>query len=307
MSLLQKLYDDRMRFVAKTLGKQLKRAKKRVVDRQQILDQCHQWQPIYHQGILLQSNLFRIHKGMTNLVVADWEQEGKEISIPLDAFIDPQDQLKAMFRRSKKLKTGIPYAEKQLILVENELSKVLQQQAAFEKITSLEELDAFCKVYNLDFDKNTASKTAEIKKKEPVKPYNAYTSASGFQIWVGKNAKGNDKLSFHYANGLDWWLHAKDYPGSHVVIHGTHGQEPDVETLKDAAELALRFSKAKDRHEGEVCLTQVKALKRVKGIPGKVMLSKHKTLHVKLDEARWNKLRAIRDFGNAFVSLPDTI
>jgi predicted ribosome quality control (RQC) complex YloA/Tae2 family protein len=128
------------------------------------------------------------------------------------------------------------------------------------------------------------------KQPVPQKPYHQFVSKSGLHIWVGKNAKCNDLLSFHYANGNDWWLHAHNFPGSHVVIRLVGDKEPDQEALADAAELALRYSKAKEGQEGEVSVTQAKYLRPVKGTPGKVMLSRHTVLYHRLDEKRWLRL-----------------
>lgn len=283
---------EAMRQVAKAVKRMLKRAKARLLERQQILEQCLQWQLVYHQGVLLQSNLFRIQPGMTELVVSDWEQEGVECVILLDPRTPLQDQLKAIFRKSKKLQKGIPHAKIQLELAEAELLHRSQELADFEKITTQEQFDLFCQRYQIDSTLGPKA-VAAAKHKEPAKPYRTYTSVAGLQIWVGKSAKDNDVMTFHHANGLDWWLHARDYPGSHVVVRGTSGKEPDPDSLRDAGELALRFSKSKNRREGEVSLTQVKMLKSVKNVPGKVMLSKSKTIKIRLDDSRWNRLRSV--------------
>ncbi|MEI8366356.1 MAG: NFACT RNA binding domain-containing protein [Parachlamydiaceae bacterium] len=290
MSLDQVTFEEKLRQTAKIIRRLLKSAKSRVVARQETLDKCRHWESLYHQGILIQSNLFRIQQGMTALVVADWEQEGKERSIPLDPFIPLKDQLKLLFRQSKKLQKGIPYSEIQLQLAEKELLLRTQALDDFEKITTEEQLDAFCQAYKLG-PESQQGKSAAVKQIEPAKPYRVYTSKAGLHIWVGKSARENDLLSFHYANGLDWWLHAGNCPGSHVVIRGTNGEEPDSDTLYDAAELALRFSKNKECREGEVTLTQVKFIKSIKHTPGKVMVSKHRTLKIRADDARWNRLR----------------
>lgn len=108
----------------------------------------------------------------------------------------------------------------------------------------------------------------------------------------GKSAKDNDKLTFACANGSDYWLHARDVPGSHVVLHLGKQREPDEESLKDATQAALFFSKAKDNQEGEVCITQCKYVARFgKNQPGKVQISQHRIAYAKLDVERLRKLR----------------
>lgn len=285
-------FEANLREIASTLKKQLKSAQGRVSNRKKILEECTQWKQVHHDGLLLKANLFQIRKGMHEAVVSDWELAGKERKIPLDPLKSPQEQLTAIFRRAKKLQAGLPHAEKQLKLAEEELALRSQQQQVLDKVATPKDLESFCKTYSIGPAPQTRKVVA--KAPEPAKPYHIFLAKSGLQIWVGKSAKENDKLSFHCADGNDWWLHAHDYPGSHVVVRGAKGQELDAETLSDAAELALRFSKAKDQGKGEVSLTQVKALRSVKGCPGKVMLSKYRVVYISLDKGRWERLKESR-------------
>ena len=277
--------------ILKNLQKELKRANARLVERLEILKQCSEWENLYHQGLLLQSNFHQINEATTELKVTDWKNSNKEVILPLLKNVPLSIQLKKIFHRCKKLQKGIPYAEKQIEIIKEQQLLCASKIEAFEKISTEEELKLFSEKFKINLNPCSLVKKSFVEQKELAKPYTTYKTASNLQILVGKNAKGNDQLTFHYANGLDWWLHAKDYPGSHVVIKGTKGLEPDQEALKDAAELALRFSKAKNISSGEVSLTQVKGLKRVKGILGKVMLSKSITIYIKLDNLRFKTLR----------------
>jgi len=81
----------------------------------------------------------------------------------------------------------------------------------------------------------------------------------------------------------------RDYTGSHVVLHGTKGQPADRESLHDALELALRFSKCKEN--ADVSITQVKYVKKIKNAPGKVMLAQQRIQFWKLDPQRWERLK----------------
>lgn len=270
------------------IEKEIRRAKKRLEGCLQTLETCRNWEKVHHEGLLLQSNLFRLAKGMKEIVVSDWELEGKERTIPLDSLLPPQDQVAALFRRSKKLRKGEVHAERMAGLAEQGVQARLEQKAVLETIPDLQALHEYFSRHLIG--NRAISQPLISKAQEPAKPYKTFTSQAGIEIWVGKSAKDNDKLSFHYANGLDLWLHARNYPGSHVVIRCPKGQEVDPETLQDAAELALRFSKAKDSGCGEVTLTQAKDIRRT-GTPGKVMLSRHKTLKTALSDKRWERLR----------------
>lgn len=283
----QKLKQNRIAFVKKLL----KSAQRCLAERKQILIQCKQWEVVYHEGMLLQANLFRIRKGMKEIEIEDWEQAGRPHCIVLDPLMEPSEQVAQRFRQSKKQRLGITHAEDQIQKVEVEVTLRLQQLAALEAIASLDELEHYL-LLNTPLFKEQKQKRSSSEKKENHKPYHCFSSQSGMEIWVGKSAKDNDRLTFHCSKGSDWWLHARDYSGSHVVMRVSKNQEPDSESLKDAAELALRFSKAKAKGEGEISLTQVKWLRRLPSVSGgRVMLSKHKVLYCNSSEERWQRLK----------------
>lgn len=283
----QEIFLQKHKQVQASVKKNIKRAENRLEERKAILQQCLDWEKIQHEAQLLQSNLFRMTKGMSQIQVADWNAEGNERIILLDPLLDPRIQVAKCFQRSKKLRKGVVHAERQMVLTLEEFDKQKNLLEPLKEIESLRELDKFCIAHHLKVE------TEKGKGKKPLdrKPYHVYTAENGTHIWVGKSAKDNDKLTFHCSKGSDWWLHAHNYPGSHVVISLPKGHEPEEAVIKDAAELALRFSKAKDMRGGEVCFTQVKFLKPVKASPGQVLVSKHKILKVDLDEQRWQRLK----------------
>lgn len=285
----EKLFQQQKTLAAKAMHKKLAKVEKRVEERRKNLSDCQNWHKVNHEGLLLQANLFRVQKGMKEVVVSDWELDGAERTISLDPLKAPKDIVAAYFKRSKKLKAGQEHAVRLLKKAEEELTACLEQKRSLDEIVDADSLAAYYKRFG---ESVRAIRPAAVRgKKEPAKPYHTFVSRAGIEIRVGKSAKENDKLTFHCSKGLDWWLHARNYPGSHVVVGFQKGQELDEDTLYDAAELALRYSKAKHSGEGEVCLTQVKGLTRVKGTPGKVMLSKHRILRLVLDNKRWMRLK----------------
>lgn len=285
------LFDQQKKIAVKSLQKKLLKIEKRLEERQKTLADCRNWHLVNHEGLLLQANLFRVQKGMKEIVVSDWEQDGSERTITLDPLKAPKDIVTAFFKRSRKLKAGEEHAVRLLKKSEDEQALCLEQKRVLDAAIDESSLSAYFKLFG---ESARAIRPAALKgKKVPAKPYHTFKSQSGIEIRVGKSARDNDKLTFHCSNGLDWWLHAQNYPGSHVVVPFQKGQELDVDTLNDAAELALRYSKAKNSGEGEVCLTQVKGLSRVKGTPGKVMLSKHRIIRIILDNKRWQRLKGV--------------
>jgi predicted ribosome quality control (RQC) complex YloA/Tae2 family protein len=85
----------------------------------------------------------------------------------------------------------------------------------------------------------------------------AYTLPGGWQVLVGRTDADNDHLSFQVARPDDWWFHMRGMPGSHVILQGPPGADPDREPLQRAAAIAVYHSKA--RHAGVITVSGTRA------------------------------------------------
>ena len=102
------------------------------------------------------------------------------------------------------------------------------------------------------------------------KPFH-YISSDGFDIYVGKNNYQNEELTFKFAGNKDWWFHAKNAPGSHVIVK-TEGKELPDRTFEEAAALAAYYSKGRDNDKVEVDYVEKKQVKKPAGAkPGFVV------------------------------------
>jgi predicted ribosome quality control (RQC) complex YloA/Tae2 family protein len=126
-----------------------------------------------------------------------------------------------------------------------------------------------------------------------------FTSADGFVVLVGRNARQNDDLSIRIGHGNDWFFHVSGRPGAHVLVRSIPGKSLPLETVLDAAHLALYYSlpsrSSADLVSGavaEIDYTQLKHVRKPKGAaPGLVLLATHKTIRVKLEAERLRRLR----------------
>ena len=121
------------------------------------------------------------------------------------------------------------------------------------------------------------------KKKHEVefKGARRFISTDGFEILVGKKAKDNDYLTFRVARSLDLWMHAADYPGSHVVIRNANRKEIPNQTLLEAAQLAAFYSSGRSQIKAAVHYTLKKFVNKPKrSAPGLVSLASFKTILV---------------------------
>lgn len=123
-------------------------------------------------------------------------------------------------------------------------------------------------------------------RKERVPGARRYLSSDGYEILVGRAARDNDSLTFKIAKPSDLWLHAADYPGSHVIVRNPTRKEIPHRTLIEAAQLAAYFSQASKDPKVDVHYTERKFLSKPKGsAPGLVRMSRFKNILVKPAEA----------------------
>lgn len=268
-----------------TLVKRKLKAAKKFIDKcHRQLEEASQWRKEQHLADLLGANLFLLKKGMKEVRLADWEKNGQEILIPLDPSLKPHEEVAQRYKKSRKAKKAEEPLKKLLHEALNKQVHVAEMQARLAEVETEEDLNVFITFYQ--FQEPQTKHRALVK--EPPKPYLEFLSDARLPIWVGKSAANNDLLTFQWAHGNDYWLHAMGIPGSHVVIH-SGSNEVDEETLQDAIQLALYYSKAKMSGKGEVCVTQKKHVSKL-GVSGKVQVAKQKVYFVKLDEERIKKI-----------------
>jgi predicted ribosome quality control (RQC) complex YloA/Tae2 family protein len=265
--------------------KQMTRANKGLKKAEDDFHKCQEWKSIQHEALLLQSNLFRIKKGMSELSVSDWEDGGNKRKIVLDSLKEPKEELEKRFKNARKLKAGLEHAEKRVQEARKEVELWESRYVSFVEAAFHNAHEPF-----LSFLEKPAIPIAVQERKSL--PYHEFRTAAGLKIWVGKSAANNEKLTFSLARGSDWWFHVSGYPGSHVVLRVEKNKEPDPESVQDAVQMAIAYSKGKDKGTVEVCVTQCKYISRMgKGKTGKVQISKHRNVEASLDP---NRIKTIK-------------
>lgn len=269
---------------------------------QQVLrecDRCRAWEKVHHEALLLQANMYKIHKGMEQVEVSDWENGGCSRLLKLNTSLEPAEEMIGRFKEAKRFKRGLVYAEARAQEFKTRVDAWRNTAIAVEQLQDPQQLQDWYEKLQNPRQKSTQK---QQRTTESTKPYHEFCSTAGLKIWVGKNDKGNDKLTFSCARGADWWFHVQNYPGSHVVLRVEKGRDPDDTSIEEAIQLALAYSKAQSIGEAEVCVTQCKyvhKLGRGKGKPGSVQISKHKNVH-----ARYNKEKVQTLKRNSKSTLP---
>ncbi len=238
-------------------------------------------------GELLMANLYLFEKGMNEVTVTNYYSEtGEQITIPLSARKTPVENAQSYYSKYNKAKNALIMVKDQIEKAESEIQyfEMLMAQVNQASPADIEEIRE--ELAEQGYLRLRASK----KKKKPTKPSpESFVSSTGIAISVGKNNKQNDYLTFKLAKKSDIWLHTKDIPGSHVVIHSN---EPDEATLREAATLSAYFSKARESSSVPVDYTEIRQVKKPNGSkPGFVIYFEQKTLYVTPDEELVMKLK----------------
>lgn len=195
--------------------------------------------------------------------------DNTEITIPLDPTMTAQENAKRYFDKYNKQKRTYEAVTEQLSQTKAEIDH-LESISTSMDIARLEEDLVQIKEELTEYGYIKRHYTGGKKVKITSRPFH-YLSSDGFHIYVGKNNYQNEELDFKFANGGDWWFHAKGIPGSHVIVK-TEGKELPDRVFEEAGALAAYYSKGRGNEKVEVDYIQRKNLKKVPGAaPGFVV------------------------------------
>ena len=237
------------------------------------------------QAELLKANLYRVSRGMTDISVENYFCNGETIIITLDPTLSPSENVELLFGKYKKEKTASNNLAAELKNTASQLQQIrtVRKNLFAEREENSETLELFRSFI-------AALRQRRVKKAGEKTPGLQFISGN-FMILVGRTAAENDALLRHHVKGNDYWLHTRDYPGGYVFIKHIRGKSVPLETLLDAGNLALYFSKGRKNGYGELYYTQVKYLRRAKnGKKGLVLPTQEKNLSIKTDNNRLDRL-----------------
>jgi len=122
-----------------------------------------------------------------------------------------------------------------------------------------------------------------------------FKTTDGLEIWVGRSAEANDYLTTTLAHDQDLFFHLEGSPGSHVVLRTEGRTDPPKESLLDACELAVHFSKQRAASRATVHVAPIKQVRKPAGAkPGLVYVSRGKTIHLRRDPPRLERVLGTR-------------
>lgn len=226
-------------------------------------------------GDLILANLHMIEGQVDNFTAENFYNDMEEIIIPLDKDLTPSQNAQKYFKEFNRQKRAYTATIEQKEQNETDLKYLEGILLSLERNLTEQELE---EIREELVEEKILKKRGKNKKSTASAPLK-FISTDGFLIYVGKNNKQNETLTFQ-SGPLDIWLHTKDIPGSHVIIK-TQNREVPLETITQAASLAAYYSKAQNSSIVPVDYTLRKYVKKTKGAkPGMVIYQNHKTAFV---------------------------
>ena len=229
------------------------------------------------KGELLTTFLHQVPNDQDQVILDNY-YTNQPITIALDKALTPNQNAQRYFKRYQKLKEAVKYLtdlieETKATILYLESVETVLNQAGLEEISEIRE-----ELIQTGFIRRRQREKIQKRKK----PEQYLASDGKTIIYVGRNNLQNEELTFKMARKEELWFHAKDIPGSHVVISGN--LDPSDEVKTDAAELAAYFSQGRLSNLVQVDMIEVKKLnKPTGGKPGFVTYTGQKTLRVTPD------------------------
>ncbi len=236
------------------------------------------------QGDLLMAHLHELQPGMKSITLNDFATR-EPIKIKLNPEKSAAQNAQAVYKKSQKLKRAKDAVIPLLAEVDAEINYLTQVQTALnhlqsENTFSSEDLQALAEIKEelIQQEYLTAERQGDERKiDQDSQPYR-YTAPSGCQIWIGRNNRQNDLLSFRTAVEYDLWFHTQEIPGSHVLLRLDPGAVATDKDLQLTADLAAYYSQARESEQVPVIYTEPKHVYKPKGAKPGIAIYKQETV-----------------------------
>lgn len=238
------------------------------------------------RGELLTAYLHELHKGQTEVTLANFYDDDRPVTIALNPRSTPSQNAQKYFSKYQKLKNAIIFVTEQIRLTNEEIAYLDSVSTQLELATPKDIAEIKEELIQQGYLKK---KTKKKQKRQKASAPDKYVSSNGDSILVGKNNLQNDQLTLKTARKSDIWLHTKNIPGSHVIIQSN---DPSETTILEAANIAAYFSKSQLSASVPVDVVEVKKIRKPNGAkPGFVIYEGQRTVFVTPDKALVDKLK----------------
>jgi len=263
--------------VRKTVQNLCTRLTRKLAIQEKELEATYDRERLRQLGDIVTANIHKIVKGQQIIQCEDfYDEEMKVIDIPISPILSPQQNAAKFYKDYARMKNAEKELTKQIELGENELhylKSVLDELSRAQTDAELEEIKRELQDGGY-LRAESGKKKVKQAKLQPMR----FESTDGYPIYVGRNNRQNDELTFKLARKDDIWCHASKVHGSHVII-SCGGTTPPDDTITQAAQLAAYYSETTGGQNIPVDVTSVKQVKKIpNGKPGMVIYHTYKTV-----------------------------
>ena len=263
----------------------LKKYEKRLSNINIKLKECNDMDKYKLYGELLTANLYRINNNINieSISLENYYDNNDLIEIKLDKRYSPSVNAKRFFKKYNKLKNTLEIVSKHKEDTKKELDYI---ESIIYSLNSANNLNDVDEIY-LEIQENILNNQPVSKQKN--KPENKSVPIAldidGYNVFVGRNNKQNDYLTFKVANKEDLWFHTENIHGSHVILKLNKSKEITDDIISRVASIAAYYSKGRNSSKVNVQYTEVKNIKKPKNAkPGFVVFNHYKTIMVEPKE-----------------------
>jgi predicted ribosome quality control (RQC) complex YloA/Tae2 family protein len=211
-------------------------------------------------GELILAYQYGLQKGQAELR-AQYDPDQPELVIPLDSALTPLENAQQYFSRYDKAKRALEDVPRLVKETRNEINFLAQLDTDLEMATNWPEIDEVQQaLQSKGYWRGKRAGRMGGGKSAPIK----LVTKDGYVIWVGRNSRQNEMVTFDKGGSKDLWLHARDVPGAHVIIKFDGRQIPDP-VIEQAAEISAYYSARRGESRVIVDVTQRKYVKKIKG------------------------------------------
>jgi predicted ribosome quality control (RQC) complex YloA/Tae2 family protein len=221
-------------------------------------------------GHLIMANLHAIPPRAESVELYDFYRD-QPVQLTLNPLLNAQENAARYYKRQRDREAKYLHQLEQQAATLELLEQLAVIEAEWAKVKDRESLRRFYRTYRAFLQEETLQQAAQL-------PFREFL-CQGYRIWVGRNARSNDALTFRYARKQDGWFHAKDVSGSHVVLRREGSQNPPLAVVEYAAGLAAWFSKSRNESLVPVSMTERRYVRKSRHMaPGQVVLQREEVI-----------------------------
>ena len=275
--------------VFKIVSYSKQRIERKIEARKAELADCSMGEEHKLKADLITANIWMLKRGMDKARLIDYVT-GEEVEVSLDPMLTPAANAQKYYKKYSKCKSAKEHLD---ALIKSAEEEAVYMASVSDALTRAETDKELTEIRRELYEGGYVHKmNGVIDKKKTTPTFLSFKTSGGYSVYCGKNNIANDWLTFKKAEKNDWWFHAKNMPGSHVIMVSDGRNEPSAQDFTEAATIAAVYSKAGEGASAEIDYTLVRHVKKPPSAkPGFVIYHTNWSASVVPDEALVERLK----------------